>query len=334
MADTDKVAQTGTPTNNKGKISTGVEKSEQDDFYLEEDDFEPGEDSENEGAERSSDQPINMISLFKGEELTIEQITDVTYRFPATKIYILGEHDSGKTTILATLFEMFQAAPFHDFHYAGSLTQIGFERRCFYSRLASKNDDADTERTKAEEFHFLHIAIKKSYSEKQATHLLISDIAGEKIKRAKSNTQDMEDLAIITDSHHISFVIDGEKLAEIKTRQAVLTQAKTFVRKAIDEKIMDNQTRLAIVVSKWDLLEGLEGFDYNLLIVNPFTRDFQSSLGELNFLKIAVRPDSFDVFKLGHGLLDLLNFWLKVEERANEIAPQQKSLRMINNLIF
>jgi len=314
--------------------SKEVEKLDQaPDFYLDEDDSEADEESQNENIEVAKI-PVKTVSLFKGEELKVAEITEVTYRFPVFKIYILGEHDSGKTTILATLFEIFQAAPFYDYHYAGSLTQIGFERRCFYSRLASGNDDFDTERTKAEEFRFLHLALKKSYLEKKATHLLLSDIAGEKIRRAKGNSEDMKDLSIISDSHHISFIIDGEKLIEIKTRQAALTQAKTFIRKAIDEKIIGEKTRLAIIVSKWDLVEGVEGFDYNQLLVTPFTRDFAARLNELDFLKIAARPENFKVFKLGHGLFDLLNLWFKFEKKMDDPSPEEMSSRMINNLIF
>ena len=282
-----------------GKCLEGIEDISQcSHFYL-----EPDEDEEDESEEEGSDNDSpssNAFRLFKGEELALDQLTEVTYRFPTKQVYILGEHDSGKTTILATLFEMFQAAPFHDFHFAGSLTQIGFERRCFHSRLASANGEADTERTKTEEFRFLHIALKKQPDEKQATHFLISDISGEKIKRAKNNSEDMRDLAVIEHSVHVSFVIDGEKLVDVKKRQAALTQARTFVRKAIDEKIFNKSTKLAIIISKWDLLEGLDGFDYRSLIELSFQRDFQDSLGELQFLKIAVRPTKFDVFKLGH----------------------------------
>ncbi len=315
------------------------EKEDNKNFYLNEEDSE-----EPESGDKATQEPASVAAeplvvaktfkLFGGEELSIDQLPEVTYRYPASKIYILGEHDSGKTTILATLFEMFQVAPFHGLYYAGSLTQIGFEKRCFYSRLASENEDADTERTKSEEFHFLHIALKSDLAEKKATHFLISDISGEKIKRAKSITKDMKDLAVISDSTHVSYVIDGEKLIDIKTRQAVLTQAKIFIRKAIDEKVLDDKTRLSVIVSKCDLLSDIADFDFISLIENPFSLDFKGYLNEIKFLKLAVRPQSFNKFKLGHGLSDLLNLWLSVkQENAINTSPEPSS-RMINNLIF
>jgi hypothetical protein len=312
--------------------------NENKDFYLEEEgriepDEDNGEISESEITAKTVAAP-KMVKLFRGDELTIGQLTEVTYRFPASKIYILGEHDSGKTTILATLFEMFQFAPFHGLYFAGSLTQVGFEKRCFHSRLSSKNEEADTERTKTEEFRYLHIAVKSDPKLKQANHFLISDISGEKIKRAKSNTNDMQDLSVISDASHVSYIIDGSKLIDIKTRQAILSQAKTFIRKALDEKIIFNHTNLSIVVSKWDLLEGDAAFNYQLLIEDPFTRDFKSQLPKLTFLKIAVRPKSFAAFKLGHGLNDLLNLWNSVTEKKGTDNSQESSTRMINNLIF
>jgi hypothetical protein len=282
------------------------DKEDNKNFYLNEEGAEELEDDDKINQEPTTiaepSLQANTFKLFRGEELSFDQLPEVTYRYPASKIYILGEHDSGKTTILATLFEMFQVAPFHGFYYAGSLTQIGFEKRCFYSRLSSENEDADTERTKSEEFHFLHIALKSNLSAKKATHFLISDISGEKIKRAKSNTKDMKDLAVISDAAHVSYVIDGEKLTDIKTRQAVLTQAKTFIRKAIDERVLDDTTRLSVIISKWDLLSDIADFDFTGLIENSFSSDFKGHLKELGFLKLAVRPQSFNKFKLGHGL--------------------------------
>ena len=310
-----------------------------EDFYLEE---EGKVNSETENSvKKNTDisaelkpQPANVVKLFRGEEFSLKELTEVTYRYTVKKIYILGEHDSGKTTILATLFEMFQFATFNGLSYSGSLTQIGFEKRCFHARLASENTNADTERTKTEEFRFLHIALKSNPKANQADHFLISDISGEKIEQARSKTKDMKDLEVISDATHVSYIIDGGKLINPLIRQTSLTQAKTFIRKALDEKIFTNQTRLSIIVSKWDVLETNAEFDYDSLIVNQFKRDFNSKLYSLTFLKIAVRPKSFLQFKLGHGLSDLLDVWSSPKKQQVTSTLPKESSRMIDKLIF
>ncbi|MBB5439164.1 hypothetical protein HDC92_002851 [Pedobacter sp. AK017] len=322
-----------------GKCLEGIEDLTQcPHFYLDENIAGLDDDSaieDNGQSPSTSLKPVitNTFKLFKGEEFKLNELTQVSYRYPVDKIFILGEQDSGKTTILATLFEMFQVGVFNKLHFAGSLTQIGFEKRCFYSRLASGNSDYDTERTKSDEFRFLHLALKHDPNSKKALHLLISDIAGEKVQRAKGNTNDMKDLEVITDSVHISYIIDGEKLLNARTVQSVLTQAKTFIRKAIDEQIFTKSIRLSIIVSKWDVLDEIN-FDFESLIVAPFTRDFNDNFMDLSFLQIAVRPRTFVKYKLGHGLSKLMDLWtVKAQDLPNPIVLE-KSARMIDNLLF
>jgi hypothetical protein len=302
-------------------------------FYLEEGEEDEEDDEETDDTSAATDSTV--YKLFDGDELSLDRLTDVTYRFPASRIYILGEHDSGKTTLLATLFEMFQVGPFHGYFYAGSLTQIGFEKRCFYSRIASENGEADTERTKSEEFRFLHIALKQNVAQRKAKHFLISDISGEKIKRAKNNSEDMRDLQIVASATHVSFVIDGEKLLDPKIRQSTILQARTFIKKAIDEEVFNENTRLTLVVSKWDMVSKLEEFNFEALIERPFMASFEKHLKELTFLKVAIRPTTFkDGFKLGNGLPELLSLWDEPAVPFSKSTEPVVSDRMIDNFNF
>lgn len=338
MVEVKTCSQESCTVNKDGKCLEGFEDLDQcPHFYL--DDNEVGLDDHSKVQENNNDSnvdsKINTIKLFDGEELTIDRLSEVTYRFPANQVFILGEHDSGKTTLLATLFEMFQIGPFHDHSYAGSLTQIGFEKRCFYSRAASENERPDTERTKSEEFRFLHIALKKSIAQKTATHFLISDISGEKIKRAKNNSEDMKDLLVVANATHVSFVIDGEKLIEPRSRQAAILQAKSFIRKAIDEEVFNKKTRLTLVLSKWDLLSKAANFDYPNLIEVSFKNSFEKDLLELTFLKIAVRPKIFnDGFALGNGLANMIDLWSPESNYQTNEEIEISSSRMIDHFKF
>jgi hypothetical protein len=334
MAELRKCDQENCTVHKDGVCLEGFEELDQcPHFYLEE--GSEDEEDEDEDDDISAETDSAVYKLFNGDELPLDRLTDVTYRFPASQIFILGEHDCGKTTLLATLFEMFQVGPFHSYLYAGSLTQIGFEKRCFYSRIASENGDADTERTKSEEFRFLHIALKLNVAERKAKHFLISDISGEKIKRAKNNSDDMRDLLIVASATHVSFVIDGQKLLDPKIRQSTILQARTFIKKAIDEGVFHENTRLTLVVSKWDMVSKLEAFNFVELIENPFKANFEKQLKDLTFLKAAIRPTTFKHgFKLGNGLPELLSLWDVPATSSSEAAEPMVSDRMIDNFNF
>lgn len=297
-------------------------------FYLAEDEESDSQIDESEPKKK------DVIELFDGEQLTLNNVKKVTYKYPTEVVYLIGEHDSGKTTILATLFEMFQMGPFFNYNFAGSYTQVGFERRCFYSRIESDRSVPDTERTKLLEFNFLHLALKTNPAAPETIHLLLSDISGEKFKRARNSSDEMRELSLMSRAKIVNYVIDGEKLAKPRLRFAAINEAKLFIQKALDVGVFDKNTKLNFIVSKWDLLNPIIDFNYQEHIENAFTRDFLQRLRALDFHKIAVRP--FEItkeFELGHGLIKILNSWL-VEDSPPLEAKEPASLvheRMINN---
>ena len=130
----------------------------------------------------------NGIKLFSGEYLSLDEITMISHKFSYKLITILGNPNCGKTTFLATLYDLFQVGPFHEFMFSGSVTQIGFEMSCHWSRLPSGNDIPDTERTPSSTFQYAHLALKKKDAlNKKAINLLISNISSFCAYKKQSN---------------------------------------------------------------------------------------------------------------------------------------------------
>jgi hypothetical protein len=256
-------------------------------------------------------QDDNSIQLYTGEELTAAEAKLVTYRHKTTLIIVVGEYDSGKTTFLATYLERFHEKPFEDFLFAGSTTLIGFERRCHLARLSSNLSKPKTPKTPSTEFSFLHLAVKqKSQPEKGIIHLLISDVSGERIKRARNNSAEMEQLSLLKRADHIIVMIDGEKLADKKKRHLAILEAQTFIKMALDVRVLNNESKVKIVVSKWDKIHSDTSFNYQSLIKAPFETNFSKRLGKLEFTEVASRPEiDVEDIKSGFGLETLLSEW-------------------------
>jgi hypothetical protein len=85
----------------------------------------------------------DLVDLPSGEALTERQAAEVARDELSKVIIIAGPFNSGKTTILTSLFEAFQEAPFGNFQFRGSRTLFGFERRCHLGRMESGNEEAD-----------------------------------------------------------------------------------------------------------------------------------------------------------------------------------------------
>jgi hypothetical protein len=278
---------------------------------------------------------IPKRTLFSGRELDLSEISFVTNRYKSDTVILIGESECGKTTILATLFDLLQSKPFNGYHFAGSLTQLGFEERCYMARCASKGTIPETPKTTSGTFKFLHIALKVDLTEINAMHFLLSDISGETFRDATASSSLMSSLSILRHVKHLIFIIDGAKLADFRQRESAIFLSEQFIQRALDTNIFDKTTVLKIIVSKFDLLKDNKKFDFETKIIKHFNSKFANQLGKLSFLKIAVRPlQNEDDFSLGDGLKALLDEWCTprpISLTKIELSFSNKSKRNINN---
>ena len=98
-------------------------------------------------AEEEPEQSLEVVSLSNGRALTQEQANELARSALTRLIVILGESDSGKTTLLAHINERLQRGPLGEMSFAGSRTLPAFEERCFLSRSASRRSQPTTQRT-------------------------------------------------------------------------------------------------------------------------------------------------------------------------------------------
>jgi hypothetical protein len=61
---------------------------------------------------------------------------------PSRMVGVIGVHDSGKTSVIAGLFDLFQLGAISDCTFAGSATLHGFEVICHDARVASERNEA------------------------------------------------------------------------------------------------------------------------------------------------------------------------------------------------
>src|SRR5258708_12208228 len=274
---------------------------------------ENGDNAESQQIEASGQEDFE---LFKGNDFNITNLNFVTHKFNCRPVILIGESECGKTTLLATLFNLFQNSPFINLHFAGSLSLIGFERRCFDERINSGRAQPYTLKTPLnEDIRFLHISLRSSSEQSKVMHFVFSDIAGEKFKEAGENSNHMINLPVLKQAKLINFIIDGERVADSGKRHSTIFTAEQFIRRALDTGIFDQETELNIITSKFDTLEGLKGFNYENAIVDYFNRKFASRVGKLSFFKIAARPrENHEKFQLGWGLDALLNNWVNLKD--------------------
>jgi hypothetical protein len=313
MSEVKACKQVGCPVRENGECLEGIDltKDTCTHFYWD----EVGEEKNDDEEPAIPTTTTNRTSLFSGNELQLKEITTVTQKYGCELIIILGDLDCGKTTLLATLYDLFQVGDFKGYTFAGSLTQKGFEIRSHLARVASGSNDADTERTKTLEFRILHIAIK-SEGQSRIKHLLLSDVSGETIRQARSSAKIMkEQLGIVNQADHLFYIIDGEQLL-VADRVKTMLNTDLFFQNAINNGVFGKNTMLTILISKWDKLKNAEGFDMEKMVIEKINNRFGNQLGKITFSVIAARPGEGDEeFELGHGVGEFLDGFFVTPEK-------------------
>lgn len=241
-----------------------------------------------------------------GELLTPDEVTRITRRHPATMVFVAGEPDSGKTTLLASLHELFQKAPVAGYSFCGSLTLPGLEKLSFKARIASGRTNPDTERTQLHDgIRFVHWAVKSVEHSGDIRHLLISNISGEFFRYARASDDDAQRLRMLSLGHYVVFLVDGERLSDPRARHRAKTNALTSLESLVKLGILSSDSKVCIMFSKWDILEKARGGEK---IVASFEEEarkrFADRLGELAFTELAARPISDSDRSFGYGVSD------------------------------
>lgn len=259
------------------------------------------------------------IALFRGTDLNADEARMVMAGSLCQMIVLAGMPDAGKTTLLATLYELFLRGPFAGYLFAASRTQLGFDERCHKARMASQRITPDTERTMPSAVGYLHVAVREESLENPIRHLLITDISGETFRdQVRNSTADTQALGVLRRADHFALLIDAEQLAKLSARQRTVTDARLVLRSCIESGMVGMSTHVQIVYSRWDVVatgEATGAIEKFLVPFESSLREWETSVAGLTFHTLASRPTSKRL-PIGYGVEPLLRAWTEVTERA------------------
>ena len=104
-------------------------------------------------------------------------------------IVLAGAVESGKTTLVTTIYHLLNKGPLAGYWFAGSETLLGFEQRSYLARTSSDNVYARMGKTRRGILDaILHIKLCKCQSN-MLVDLLITDFSGEDFKSISGNVE-------------------------------------------------------------------------------------------------------------------------------------------------
>jgi hypothetical protein len=296
-----------------------------------EDEDQPGPGQSERGGEDDdgiTSAQLTGVSLFPGTDLSSEQARAIMAGSRCRVVVVAGMPRSGKTTLMAALYELFQRGPFAGYHFAGSRTQLGFDERCHRGRTASRRHEEDMERTLPGEVGFLHLAVRVEDGTQQTQHLLFTDISGETFRDdVRNSTLGTRALEVLRRADHFLLLIDAAALADLAQRQKALADARIIFESCLQEGMIGPRTHVQVAYARWDLTpkagtpEEMQLRTFVERVVEPKFCAFKPRVASLSITPIAARPTGERLY-LGYGVDALLNQWVEHTSLLRLPVPQ------------
>ena len=260
--------------------------------------------------------------LPSGDLLTVGDANGVLRRGGSRVLAIVGPKEAGKTTLIASIFELFLRGGIGPYRFSSSKTLYAFERACHPSRAVSQNVVPKTERTLLTDVHFYHLATRKDGA--PVVDMLLSDRNGEDYRASTDDPSTASDFAEIARADTITFLVDGSQLLGLTTRSSIASEVVAIAQALIDGEAIIGRPRVAIVLTKVDCIKRSRDHERTMRDFRNLVSRFESLYGEafreIKSFEIAACPADTSL-SLGHGVPELLNYWQM--ESPEPIRPAQ-----------
>ena len=283
-------------------------------------------DAKFEGVEPAEEVEPEFIELYSGTALGATDAEVITLRSRTHLVVFAGAEGSGKTTVLASIYERLNQGPFAGFKFAGSRSLLGFEEICHLNRLASGGVQPDTQRTQlTEETKYYHLALRGAEPVAARRHVLLSAMSGELFRMAKDSQEDAERLTFLRRADTIVVLVDGERLANTAQRTSAQADAADILESLLDANMLSPSCQVEIVFSKLDRITaaGQMALDFLGKTKEKFEGKFRARVPRLSFRNIAARPVPSSVPESSEGgLAEALASWTTLPPSASHDEQQ------------
>lgn len=291
---------------------------------------------DSEGNEDAQEEAYKNVLLPSAATLSRSEASSVLRQGNSRVIAVLGPSDSGKTSLIASLYDLFQQGPVEGIEFVRSRTLHAFEESCHNARAASRRTEPEMDRTPHGEVQFYHLEIGGFPDEKHSTSLLLGDRAGEEYLAARNYLDIVADFAEVIRADTLTVLVDGERLLDTKRRHNLLIDIKMVLQALHDGEALRTGARLALVLTKLDVVSSSEHKEQALKDFITLARDierlFGEALTEVMSFKVAASPKT-SALKRGTGVCELLKFWLSATDAAHTPAPSYTTgLRVFSRL--
>lgn len=267
-------------------------------------------------ATTSAPKPPEIVRFHTGDKLTPGEASKILNDRAARVVLLAGSRDSGKTTFLARLGEMFRGGTFVRYRFAGSLTLCAFERASWLATINSGASRPKTPRTsRIENDTFYHLRTCRDSSLTKHLDLLISDLAGETFPAAVANQDFCTNLASLGRADHLAVLLDSARLVQAGQRHPEGNNVRAFLQRVVAaRKHNPKSLHVQVLFSRWDYVtqhaERAAQEAYCRSLQDDLAQRFGGIFGAFDFHRVAARPDE-GVKRSDPEIQSLFAYWLE-----------------------
>ena len=272
----------------------------------------------------STDATERFVELPSGEALSVHEANQTARSSVSRVIVPVGLAGVGKTTLLSEIYERFLRGPFAGHSYAWSRTLHGFEQRAHSARIASGRSAPTTLRTPiGDSESFLHLRVTPDDGLLPARDVLIADWPGEAFREMRDDVEAARSHQLLPRADHIAFLVDGESLGKLESRQEAYHEADMLIQSILDAGV--DSAAKSVIYTKWDAALKGNGADaleeFTKMLERQLRRKHGARSGELHFIRTAARPDPDSEVDRGMNLDEVLQLWLGSARRPAVWPP-------------
>lgn len=270
------------------------------------------------------------LRLPHAEALSTKEAESELRQKPCNVITLVGPQDSGKTSLIAGIYDLLQQGPVGGYAFAGSSTMHAFERACHDSRRESQRDTPHMERTERGEVLFFHLDLVGRDCAGKRTALL-GNRAGEEYMNAQNEPELALGYSELKRSDTMTVLADGAKLLDAGERHEVRSQLRLTLRAFLEVGVTRPWQRLALVLTKLDAIHkdkdgavgALRTFD---AIVESARTEFAAHFVDIQAFRVAASPKTGNADR-GEGLVELLRYWMAEPGRYMPALSEPRLVR-------
>jgi hypothetical protein len=288
---------------------------------------------EKHSAEQGETKPA--VTLPSGRKLNLLEASAVMMSAESRIVAIVGHIDVGKTTLISSMYDLFQMGPLGNLRFRRSQTLAALEEACHHSRAASKRTEPFAMRTPIGTFGLYHLGIADTALE-YSLDLLLGDRSGEEYKLVADDPAVARKYAEIARADVITILVDGLRLLDVSARHNARSSAQMIVQGLVDSGVLSPGRRLAVVLTKLDEIVAAENGDRARKdfdqLVQHMVKLYGGFFSDVAPFLVAASPRT-DALTFGYGLPELLQYWIDARQIHAPIGPvEMVPLRAIDRV--